>query len=366
MEEKFMKLALELAKKGEGKVSPNPMVGCVIVKDNKIIGTGYHECYGGNHAEVNAINNANEDVKGATMYVTLEPCAHYGKTPPCAERIVREGIKKVVIGIKDPNKKVRGKGIKILEEGNVEVKFSTLKEECTKINEKFLKYIVEKRPFIALKLASTLDGKIATKTFDSKWISNEDSRAYVQTLRNAYKGILVGVNTVIKDNPKLTCRLENGINPVRIVLDTNGRIPLESNIFKENGSNIILVGENIKEDIVNKLESTRATIIKCPLKDGKIDLNYSLKKLGEIGIDSILIEGGGQVAASFLKENLIDKLYCFISMKIIGGDGINSIGNMGINHISQSKKINNYNITQIKDDILIEAYFQEANLCLQE
>lgn len=359
MNEIFMRRALKLAKKADGKVSPNPLVGCVIVKNGKIIGEGYHMEYGGNHAEVNAILNTNTSVEGSCMYVTLEPCSHYGNTPPCAKRIVEEKIEKVVIGMKDPNPKVCGQGIKILKEAGIKVEMSSLGYECERLNEKFIKYITTKKPFVALKWASTLDGKIATKTKNSQWISNEKSRAYVHKLRNSYKGILVGVNTVIEDNPRLTCRIENGINPIRVILDTNGRTPLDSEVFKVNGKTIMLVRENLIRELEEKFKNVNASIIGCRTKNGRIELNNALVKLGEIGIDSLLIEGGGTVNASFLQENLVDKIYTFIAPKIIGGEGLNSIDSLGINMVSESVKLNIGKVEQFDNDIFIESYVQK-------
>ena len=217
LNEKFMKIAIELAKKGIGNVNPNPLVGAVIVKDGKIIGQGYHERYGEGHAEVNAFKSLDDDPTGATMYVTLEPCFHYGKTPPCADRIIENKISKVIIGMVDPNPLVSGKGIEKLKNAGIEVEVGILEEECRKINEVFIKYITTKKPFVVMKTAMSLDGKIATKTGESKWITSEKSRLQVHILRNKFSGIMVGVNTIIKDNPELTCRVVEGNNPIRII-----------------------------------------------------------------------------------------------------------------------------------------------------
>lgn len=220
LNQEYMRLAIEIAKKGAGKVNPNPMVGAVIVKDERVIGQGYHKYYGGNHAEVNAFENLSDNPEGATIYVTLEPCSHYGKTPPCVDKIIANKISKVVVGTLDPNPLVEGRGIKALKEAGIEVITGVLEEECKKLNEVFMKYILCKRPFVVLKTAMTLDGKIATESGESKWITSDKSRQEVHKLRNKLSAIMVGVNTVIKDNPELTCRLEGGKNPVRIIVDS--------------------------------------------------------------------------------------------------------------------------------------------------
>ena len=235
MHEKYMRMAIEEAKKGEGFTSPNPLVGAVIVKDDRVIGIGYHKKYGENHAEINAFLNAKEngeDVEGASIYVTLEPCSHYGKTPPCADAIIKNKLKKVIIGCVDSNPKVAGNGIKKLKDAGIDVIVNVLEEECRKLNEVFFYYIANKRPFVVMKYAMTMDGKIATVSGKSKWITSEKTREHSHRFRNKYSAIMVGINTVIEDNPMLNCRLPNTRNPIRIILDSSLKISLDSNICK--------------------------------------------------------------------------------------------------------------------------------------
>ncbi|MBU5483642.1 bifunctional diaminohydroxyphosphoribosylaminopyrimidine deaminase/5-amino-6-(5-phosphoribosylamino)uracil reductase RibD [Clostridium sp. MSJ-11] len=361
MEEKYMKRALELAKLGEGFVNPNPLVGAVIVREGKIIGEGYHEFFGGPHAEINAFNNATEDVKGAHMYVTLEPCSHYGKTPPCASSIIEKGISKVIIAMKDPNPVVSGRGIDLLKSKGIEVQVGVLEQESKTLNEVFIKYITTKLPYCILKTATTLDGKIATATGDSKWITGEKSREYVHQVRNKISGIMVGVETVIKDNPSLTTRLKDrkGRNPIRIIVDSKGRIPLESKLLKEEGKTIIATTENISSDKCFKLEELGAEIIVTPLKNNRVDLKYLMKELGERRIDSILLEGGGTLNYSALKEGVVDKVMAFIAPKIIGGSSSKtSVEGDGIELMKDSIKLKNISLQRFDDDFLIEGYLR--------
>lgn len=366
MDFKYMKRALELARKGEGYTSPNPLVGAVIVKDGKIIGEGFHEIYGSHHAEVNAFLSATEDVKGATMYVTLEPCSHYGKTPPCANKIVEKGIKRVVIAHKDPNDKVAGNGINILKENGIEVVTGVLEEESRKLNEVFLKYITTKLPFCILKTAMTLDGKIATRTGNSKWITNEESRKYVHKLRHKVSAIMVGIGTVLEDDPYLTTRLDgiSGNDPIRIIVDTKARIPLESNVLnlKSNAKTIIVITELAPAKKVKELKDKGAEVIVCPLKNNKVDLNYLMKILGEQGIDSILIEGGSELNFSAIESGIVDKVNIFIAPKLIGGNTAKTpIGGLGIELMKDAvMMLNKIDIHKFGDDIMIEGYLRRG------
>lgn len=364
MDELYMKKALNLALKGVGKTSPNPLVGAVIVKNGKVIGEGYHEYYGGPHAEVNAINNATENVEGATLYVTLEPCSHYGKTPPCAELIVRKKLSKVVIAATDPNPMVAGKGIKILQENNIEVVNGILENEAKKVNEIFFKYIKDKKPFIILKWAMTMDGKIATTTGESKWITNEKSRYYVHELRNMSSGILVGVNTIIKDNPSLTTRLKNeGSDAVRIIVDSTLRIPLNSKVLFVSSSKKTIIATTNKADknkfeTLNKMKNVQAIII--PDKESRVDLTYLFDWLGKEGIDNILIEGGSEINFSVLKEGLADKIITFIAPKILGGKNSKPpVGGIGFEKLKDAVLLKDINIKTFDDDIMIEAYVRK-------
>lgn len=359
MQEFFMSKALELAEKGKGWVSPNPMVGAVIVKDNKIIGEGFHKFCGDAHAEVNAFNNANCDVEGATMYVTLEPCSHYGKTPPCADKIIEKKISKVVIGVLDPNPLVAGKGVKKLKNAGIEVKVGVLEKECIKINEIFMKYITEKKPFVIMKAAMSLDGKIATATGESKWISGESARSQVQELRNIVSGIMVGVNTVIQDNPRLTCRLENSKNPIRIIVDSKLRIPSESNVVVTANEVRTIIATTKKADkkIKSELINRGIEIIEVETKNERVDLKELFSKLGQIGIDSVLIEGGGELNYSALEAGVVDKVQIYIAPKIIGGNFAKGpVAGNGISALVDAFKINSLTTKAIGEDILIEGY----------
>jgi len=359
-----MKRALKLAELGEGYTNPNPLVGAVIVKKGKIIGEGYHQMYGKNHAEVNAFINAAKDVKGAEIYVTLEPCSHYGKTPPCAERIVKEGISRVFIAMKDPNPLVAGRGIEILKKAGIEVKVGILEKEAEQINEIFLKYIKDKKPFCILKTAMTLDGKIATSTGDSKWISNEKSRRHVHKIRHKVSGIMVGIGTVIEDNPMLTARLKNksGKDPHRIIVDSKGRIPSDSKILnlKSLAKTIIATTDKIPEEKITQLKEKGVEVIITPTKKEKVDLPYLFNYLGDKGIDSILVEGGSTLNESIIKENLVDKVVTFIAPKIIGGEKAKTpVSGEGFKYIKDAVELRNINVQTFDEDVMITGYVRK-------
>lgn len=364
MDKYYMKRALDLSLNGIGKTSPNPLVGAVIVKDGKIIGEGYHEYFGGPHAEVNAINNATEDVEGATIYVTLEPCSHYGKTPPCADLLVSKKLSKVIISMIDPNPKVAGNGVEILKRSGIEVVIGTLEKEARKVNEIFLKYIKEKKPFCILKTAMTIDGKIATKTGESMWITNEKSRNYVHELRNRVSGIMVGVNTIISDNPSLTTRLERGgTDATRIIVDSSLRIPLDSKILKNNSPKKTIVVTTEKADS-NKLQELKniegVEVVITPMKESRVDLNYLFDYLGEKGIDSVIVEGGSTLNFSIVKEGLVDKVITFIAPKILGGkDAKSPVGGDGFEILTDAALLHDIQISTFDEDIMIEAYVKK-------
>ena len=365
METKFMKRALELAALGAGYTKPNPLVGAVIVKNGKIIGEGYHAVYGSNHAEINAFKSAIEDVSGATMYVTLEPCSHYGKTPPCANAIVEKGIKKVVIGLLDPNPLVSGKGIEILKNNGIEVVTGILAEDGRKLNEIFLKYIKTKLPFGILKTAMTLDGKIASAIGDSKWITNELSRQYVHELRHRVSGIMVGIGTVLADNPELTTRLSNkeGIDPIRIIVDSTAKIPLNSKVLNldSKAKTIIATTEKANKQCLKYIEDKGADIILTPLKNNRVDLSYLMQQLGQRDIDSVLIEGGSALNFSALEEGIVDKVISFIAPKMIGGATAKTpVGGNGISHMKNALQLENIQISRFHEDIMIEAYLRKG------
>ena len=354
MDEKYMDLALELAEKGRGYVNPNPMVGAVVVKDGEIVGKGWHKFYGGPHAEVYALDEAGEKAEGATIYVTLETCSHFGKTPPCAEKIKKMKIKKCVIACLDPNPIVAGRGKKILEEAGIEVVVGVREKEAKELNKVFMKYITEKNPYLFLKCAITLDGKIATNERDSKWITNEKSREKVQFLRHEYMGIMVGINTLINDNPRLTARIENGVNPFRIVVDPHLRTPLESNFVKmadDNKSIIVTSKENEKNDKIKELENKNVKIIYMEGYD--FSVHEILKKIGELKIDSVLLEGGSFLISKAFKENRIDGGEIFIAPKILGG-GLPFINGFDFKEIKDCFHLENVKFNVYDDNISVE------------
>lgn len=359
MDKYYMGIALQLAKNGIGKVSPNPLVGALIVKENKIVGSGYHEIYGGTHAEINAINNTKVDIKGSTLYVTLEPCSHYGKTPPCVDRIIEKKIRRVVVGMIDPNPLVSGNGVKRLRELGVEVIIGVLEDECKKLNEVFIKYITHKKPFVVLKSAMSLDGKIATAFGESKWITCEESRIHAHNIRNQLTGIMVGIETVIKDNPLLTCRILGGRNPIRIIVDSKLRIPEDSNIVKtcREVRTMVATTEDIRLEKVKYLEDRGIVVLRTRAIKGRVNLEELMYKLYDLSIDSILLEGGATLNYSALELGIVDKILTYIAPKIIGGENSKgAIGGMGIKRLEDIFKINNMGIEHIGNDILITGY----------
>ncbi len=360
---KYMKRAIILAKRGVGKVNLNPLVGAVIVKDGKIIGEGYHKKYGSHHAEVNAFLDAEKkhnDVTGATIYVTLEPCSHYGKTPPCSLKIVEKKIRRVVIGSNDPNPLVAGKGIEILKKNGIEVETEILKDECDEINRVFMKYILTKIPYIFIKVGITIDGKIATYNGNSKWITNEIAREKVQQYRNEFSGILIGGNTLYSDNPSLLTQLKNKRNPYRIIIDRDLLINENYNVVKNNIDKktiVITDVENIKNIKIEKLETNfnvKFIFLKCD-KNKKFNMKKVITKIGELGIDSILVEGGNGIISSFFKENLVDAGEIFISNKILGdSNGIPFISGFSTNELSECIELNNVKINAYGNNVGIE------------
>lgn len=357
----YMKMALELAAKGEGVVNPNPLVGAVIVKDGQVVGKGYHKLYGGPHAEVYAIKDAGHKAKGADIYVTLEPCSHYGKTPPCVEAILKAGIKRVIAAMTDPNPLVAGKGLQLLKQNGVEVISGVMEEEAKKLNEIFIKFITEKIPFIILKTAMTLDGKIASTTGESKWITGEKSRKVVHQIRNRVMAIMVGIGTVLKDNPLLTTRLEEGgRSPKAVIVDSKLKIPLECKIFNSLKEREIIIActEIVDKDKKDQLEAMGVRIIVCPENTGnKVDLDYLVRELGNLGIDSILLEGGGELNFSAINSKVVDKIICFIAPKILGGVHAKTpVEGEGIKNLRDAVILKNIKISTIDNDVVIEGY----------
>jgi diaminohydroxyphosphoribosylaminopyrimidine deaminase / 5-amino-6-(5-phosphoribosylamino)uracil reductase len=359
-DESYIKLAIEIAKKGMGSVSPNPLVGCVIIKNERIIGAGFHEKYGGNHAEVNAIESAIENVEGGTMYINLEPCSHQGLTPPCADRIIKSKIKRVVVGTLDMNPLVSGRGIKKLKSAGIDVKVGLLENECIRLNKFFFKYILTGIPYVSIKAAQTLDGRIADEHGESKWISSAQSRRYVHELRSKYDAVLVGAGTVKKDDPNLTVRLVEGRNPKRVIIDTNLSIKSTNKLYLNNGDKKLIIVTSVnnqdKKNKIKRLTNAGAHIIFVNEDEKKkLNLKDVLKELGKMQISSILVEGGGEVFSSFIKRNLFDDILLFICPKILGS-GLSVIDNIGIKSIRNALKIKIGNFEKIGDDLLVELY----------
>ena len=354
--QRYMRRAIELATLAAGKTNPNPMVGAVVVKNDKIIGEGYHQYIGGLHAERNALANCTESPEGATIYVTLEPCCHYGKTPPCTEAIIENKLAKVVIGSRDPNPKVAGKGAKLLREAGIEVEEDFLREECDTLNPVFFHYIQNKMPYIALKYAMTADGKIAVNSGESQWITGEVARNHVHQLRNYYKGILVGIGTVLQDNPLLTCRLPEGRNPVRIVCDSHLRIPIDCQLCNStNQAPVIVACIDDPQGKQATLEAKGVQVLFVKEANGTIDITDLLTKLGQQDIDGILVEGGGRINAAFVKEKQVHHVYAYVGAQIFGGvNEYTPVSGAGIETVAESLKLTNPKVQTFGTDVLIE------------
>ena len=353
----YMKMALELAQKGMGFTAPNPMVGAVIVKNGRIIGQGYHRKYGELHAEREALAVCTEEPKGASIYVTLEPCCHYGKQPPCVNAILEAGIRRVIIGSSDPNPLVAGKGIRILKDHGIEVTENILKEECDKLNEAFFYYIQNKKPYVVMKYAMTMDGKIAAYTGESKWVTGEAARIHVQEQRLKYTGIMVGVGTVLADDPMLTCRLENSRNPVRIICDSHLRTPLTSKIVRTAKTiPTILASSSKDQQKIKNYEELGCQVLYVPEKNGHIDLNRLMELLGAAKIDSILLEGGGSLNWSALESGIVQKVQTYIAPKLFGGEEAKTpVEGKGFPDPASAVLLKNSEIIRLGDDFLIES-----------
>ena len=359
----YMSLALRLAEKGCGWTSPNPMVGAVIVKDGQIIGQGWHEKYGEPHAERNALAACTQSPEGATMYVTLEPCCHHGKEPPCVDAVLEAGIRRVVVGSADPNPLVAGRGIQILREHCVQVTENVLREQCDKLNEVFLHFIKTRKPFVVMKYAMTMDGKIAAYTGASKWITSEAARNHVQQQRHRYTAIMAGVGTVLADDPLLTCRLPNGKNPVRIICDTRLQTPLTSQIVTTAGQVPTIfaacAGGGDQEAYKQKklaLQEAGCQVLEVGEKNGHVDLQQLMTKLGEKQIDSILLEGGGTLHWAALESGIVHRVQAYLAPKLFGGrDAKTPVEGQGIAQPSEAYLLKDSKITRLGEDFLIES-----------
>lgn len=360
----YMRRAMELAKGGLGWTNPNPLVGAVIVKNGRIIGEGYHERCGELHAERNAIASLTESAEGATLYVTLEPCCHYGKTPPCTEAILEQKFARVVIGSRDPNPLVAGKGAAILRKAGVRVEEDFLREECDALNPVFFHYITKKTPYVVMKYAMTADGKIAARTGDSKWVTGEKAREKVQELRHQYMGIMVGIGTVLADDPMLNVRISGKKSPVRIICDSRLRIPLDSRIVKTAKEYRTIVAYAEEDSDAGKLEQLRAAgveTVSVPDAYGRVDLKKLMEYLGKQGIDSVLLEGGGTLNDAALSAGIVNEICAFIAPKIFGGAGAKTpVSGIGVAHPPEAVMLELKDVEKIGDDLMLRYSVDES------
>jgi len=351
-------MACRLALKAAGRTSPNPMVGAVLVRGRKVVGTGFHQIAGRDHAEIIALKRAGAKARGATLYINLEPCSHQGRTPPCTRSLIRAGIKEVIAGMTDPNPLVAGRGFQQLRRAGILVRVGLLEAECRSLNEAFVKYITQQRAFVTLKLAASLDGRIASMTGDARWISSADSRNAVHRLRNQVDAVLVGVGTALADDPQLTCRIPGGRNPWRIILDSRLRIPSGAQILHQRDpeKTIVVTGDQVTAKKIRFLEAQGARVWRFRLRKGKIPWGPLLSKLASVGITSVLIEGGATVAASAIKEKIVDKILFFYAAKILGGDGRGMIGDLGIRSVGKAIPVRRLDVKKSGSDLLVSAY----------
>lgn len=355
----FMKLALQLAATAKGKTNPNPLVGAVIVKDGMIVGSGLHRKAGEPHAEVHAFRMAGEHAKGATLYVTLEPCSHYGKTPPCANLVKESGVRRVVIAMKDPNPLVAGRGIKILEDAGIEVEVGLLEDEARKLNERFIHNMIHQSPFVIAKVAMTLDGKMAAHNGHSKWVTGEESRKQVHYLRDKVDGILVGIGTVLADDPMLTTRLvEGGKNPVRIILDSELRTPLEAKITDcSQAETWIFAKEGADQDKAEALTKKGVQVMYAPENNHGLNLETIMKQLFEKGITDVLVEGGSELNSSFLRAGLINKFLIYVAPKVLGGrHSLTPYTGQDVDSMEAAVSVQFDSVDRVGEDLLITAY----------
>ncbi len=361
-DEKWMKRVLRLAEAGRGKTSPNPVVGALLVKRGKVLGEGYHAKMGEAHAEIVALRQAGEKARGAVLYLNLEPCTHYGRTPPCVPQVIKAGVKRVVVGMQDPNPVINGRGIKALKKSGLDVKVGVLEKECRRLNEAFCKYILKKEPFVVLKVAATLDGKIATRDGDSKWISGEASRRFVRKLRHQVDGVLVGIGTVLRDDPLLTARMKEGKEPYRIVLDSRLKIPEGAKVFEHSPTEVILATTgSAPQDKIERLERRGVRVLITDARGGRVDLRSCLSKLGEIGVMTLLVEGGSEINGSFLDEGLIDKFLLFLSPKWIGDpQALGIFGGRGVSNLREAIALKEIRTKRIGEDIFLEGYLERG------
>lgn len=364
MPEKYMKVAIAQAKKAVGRVSPNPMVGAVLVKKGEIIGLGYHHQAGSPHAEINVLKKAGKKARNADLYVNLEPCCHYGRTPPCVDAIIESGIKRIMIGITDPNPLVSGKGIARLKSAGTTTQVGVLEEACSKLNEVYLKYITKKIPFVILKVASSLDGKIATRSGDSRGITAQESLRFVHRLRDQCDALMVGIGTVQADNPLLTTRLKGkvGKDPIRVIVDSSLRISPQARLFNPHSQAGVIIATTQKAPRGKKerLEKIGAKVITVGSANGKVDLKKLMVALGKLEITSLLIEGGTKIITSALKDDIVDKIFFFYAPKILGGHAAHGItAGEGVEYVNQALTVQDLKVKRQGEDVLVEGYIRD-------
>ena len=353
MHEFFMKMALDLAIKAKGRTSPNPMVGALVVNEGAVVGTGYHKKAGTPHAEVEAITAASGKTNNATLYVTLEPCTHFGRTPPCTDAIIRAGLKRVVIATLDPNPLVSGKGVERLKRAGIEVSVGVLEEEAKRLNEDFFTYITQKRPYITLKWAQSIDGSMATKTGDSKWISSQESRDFAHRLRAEATAVLVGINTALRDDPELTIRaFPWERQPIRIVLDPQLRIREDLKLIRDGKASTIIITASENREKIQRLEEMGVKVLLAPSKDGRLDLREVLRELYFMEIMHLLVEGGSITHTTFIREGLFDRLWVFVAPLLIG-EG-KRIGELNVEALQEAKRLRLREIKRFGEDVALE------------
>jgi diaminohydroxyphosphoribosylaminopyrimidine deaminase/5-amino-6-(5-phosphoribosylamino)uracil reductase len=361
----YMECALSLAKLAVGHTSPNPAVGAVIIKDGLIVGMGYTQPAGSEHAEVMALRQAGDKAQGSAMYVTLEPCSHYGRTPPCTQAIIDAGISEVHIALLDPNPLVSGRGVGRLNEGGIKTHIGTCEQEAHEINEAYIKHITTGLPFVMAKFAMSLDGKIATKAGDSKWITKDEARKYAHDLRYTADAIMVGVNTIVADNPRLTARGCGGrggigkMQPIRLVVDSKGRVPLNAHIFEPPGGVLLAVAAPLDSAKKEKFLQAGAEVLELPAEGGSVDVRELFKLLGKREIVTVLVEGGGKLLGSLFDHHLVDKVWVFISPVIIGGSKASIVAGDGVDNMAKALRLSRVNIKCFGDDVLVSGYMDK-------
>jgi diaminohydroxyphosphoribosylaminopyrimidine deaminase/5-amino-6-(5-phosphoribosylamino)uracil reductase len=362
-EKQYLRMACRLARKAAGRTSPNPQVGAVLVRQGKIVGSGYHKVAGGDHAEIAALKHAGTRARGATLYITLEPCSHYGRTPPCTRALIRAGIKEVVCGIRDPNPLVAGRGLRQLRRAGIKVRLGVLQKECRALIESFAKYITRQVPFVTLKLAATLDGRIAAASGDARWISGENSRRLVHRLRDEVDAVLVGLGTVKADDPLLTCRIAGGRNPWRVVLDSRLRIPASAKMLRlpDPRKTVIATGPDVGVARLRELEALGVQVWRLPLKGKQVSWRALLRELARRGIVSVMIEGGGRIAASALKARVVDKILFFYAPKILGGDARPMIHDLAIPRVKQAFAVADLRVSRSGQDLMVIGYLSAGD-----